>query len=111
VPGRPITALPAAGRRFVSQFSTSLIAPAQTYSVYAAQATQLTLGAIARSDGTRASVTRKLLTAKVHNEILGNFAINQRGDTNADPITIYQVRNGILVFARVITPPRSLLEP
>ncbi len=111
VPGIPITKLPPAGRRFLSQFSTSLINPAQTYSVYAAQATQLTLDAIARSDGTRASVTRKLLTAKVHNGILGNFAINQNGDTTADTIAIYQIRNDTPVLFRVITPPATLLGP
>jgi branched-chain amino acid transport system substrate-binding protein len=111
VPGIPITALPAAGRRFLTQFSTSLIDPAQTYTVYAAQATQLMLDAIARSDGTRASVSHELLTAKVHNGILGNFAIDQNGDTTTDTITIYQVRNGTLALLKVITPPPTLLAP
>jgi branched-chain amino acid transport system substrate-binding protein len=111
VPGVPISALPAAGRRFISQFNTSLIAPAQTYSVYAAQAAQLMLNAIARSNGTRGSVTRKLLTANIHDGILGNFAINQHGDTTADTVAIYQVRNGTLVPLSVITPPAAVLEP
>ncbi len=69
------------------------------------------LDAIARSHGTRASVTHRLLTAKVHDGILGNFAIDQHGDTAADNITIYQIRNGTLVLFKIITPPATLLAP
>jgi len=108
IPGKPISALPAAGRRFVSEFGASMTAPPQTYTVYAAQATQLMLNAIARSDGTRASVTHQLLTAKVSNGILGNFAITPSGDTTADAITIYQVRNGTPHLLRVISPAPAL---
>ena len=72
LPGRTISALPPAGRKFVSEFGASLIARAQTDTPYGAQATQLMLDAIARSDGTRASVAHQLLTAKVSNGILGN---------------------------------------
>jgi DNA-binding SARP family transcriptional activator/ABC-type branched-subunit amino acid transport system substrate-binding protein/DNA-binding beta-propeller fold protein YncE len=111
LPGRPISALPPAGRKFVSEFGASLTVPAQTDTAYAAQATQLMLDAIARSNGTRASVTHQLLTAKVTNEILGNFAITPNGDTTADAITIYQARNGRLQFLKVITPATDLLAP
>ena len=111
VPGAPITALPATGRKFVSEFGASLTAPAQTDSAYAAQATQLMLDAIARSDGTRASVAHQLLTAKVSNGILGNFAITPNGDTTADAITIYQVRNGTPQLRKVISPPPALVAP
>ena len=111
LPGTPISALPPAGRKFVSEFGASLIAPAQTDTPYAAQATQLMLDAIARSDGTRASVTHQLLTAKVSNGILGNFAITPNGDTTADAITIYQVRNGTLRLLKIISPPPALTAP
>ena len=111
LPGKRLSALPPAGRKFVSEFGASLIAPAQTDTPYAAQATQLMLDAIARSDGTRASVTHELLTAKVSNGILGNFAITPNGDTTADAITIYQVRNGTLQLLKVISPPPALVAP
>ena len=111
LPGTPISALPPAGRKFVSEFGASLIAPAQTDTPYAAEATQLMLDAIARSDGTRASVTHQLLTAKVSNGILGNFAITPNGDTTADAITIYQVRNGTLRRLKIISPPPTLTAP
>jgi len=111
LPGKRLSALPPAGRKFVSEFGASLIAPAQTDTPYAAQATQLMLDAIARSDGTRASVTHELLTAKVSNGILGNFAITPNGDTTADAITIYQVRNGTLRLLKIISPPPALTAP
>lgn len=111
IAGRPISALPPAGRKFVSEFGASLIAPAQTYTPYAAQATELILDAIARSNGTRASVAHELLTAKVSDGILGNFAITPNGDTTADAITIYQVRNGTLQRLKIISPPPALTAP
>ncbi|MFL5828781.1 MAG: glutaminyl-peptide cyclotransferase [Solirubrobacteraceae bacterium] len=111
IPGAPIAALPATGRKFLSEFGVSLIGPAQTDTVYAAQATQVMLEAIARSDGTRASVTHELLTAKVSDGIVGNFAITPSGDTTADAITIYQIRNGKFQLLRVIYPPPALVAP
>jgi branched-chain amino acid transport system substrate-binding protein len=111
IPGAPISALPAAGREFVSEFGASVIAPADTNTVYAAQATQLLLDAIAQSDGTRASVTHQLLTARVSDGILGSFTITPNGDTTADAITIYQVRSGTPHLLKVIFPPPALTAP
>ena len=48
-----------------------------------AQAAQLVLSAIARSDGTRASVLRNLRASRVTNGILGSFRFDRNGD--ADP--------------------------
>jgi DNA-binding SARP family transcriptional activator/ABC-type branched-subunit amino acid transport system substrate-binding protein len=72
LPGPAISDLPPVGRKFVSGFRASLIAPALTDTPYAAQAAQLMVDAIARSNGTRASVAHQLLTAQVSNGILGN---------------------------------------
>ena len=111
VPGPPISALPAAGRKLLHEFGASLIAPAKTYTAYSAQATQLMLDAIGRSDGTRASVTHHLLTTKVSNGILGNFAITPNGDTTSDAITIYQIRSGTSHLLTVISPRPALVAP
>jgi hypothetical protein len=46
------------------------------------------LDAMARSDGTRRSVTRALFATCVHNGILGSFYVN--GDPTATPITSVQ---------------------
>jgi DNA-binding SARP family transcriptional activator/ABC-type branched-subunit amino acid transport system substrate-binding protein/streptogramin lyase len=118
-PGLTIDRLPPAGRRFAREFGA--IQPGgrvEVSSVYAAQATELLLAAIARSDGSRASVTRELLGARVSGGILGDFRITPTGDTTAQPITILRaVRGGaeerIMGYeggqiVRVISPPPRL---
>jgi ABC-type branched-subunit amino acid transport system substrate-binding protein/DNA-binding beta-propeller fold protein YncE len=52
----------------------------QAGALEAAQATEILLDVIARSDGTRASVLSKLRTAKVTNGILGTFRFDDKGD-------------------------------
>ena len=101
-PGLPTARLPAPGARFVRDFGSAIGEAPLPYSVYAAQATELLLDAIARSDGTRASVLHYLFTEHVHNAILGNFAITPEGDTTERAVTIYRVRHGELAFWRVI---------
>ncbi len=68
------------------------------------------LKAIAASDGTRASVTSNLFGIDLTDTVLGNFAINDAGDTNQGSMTIYQATNGKLGNAQVITPPANLVQ-
>ena len=46
------------------------------------------LDAIARSDGSRASVLRELFRTHVRNGLLGSFGFDARGDTTESPVTI-----------------------
>jgi DNA-binding SARP family transcriptional activator/DNA-binding beta-propeller fold protein YncE len=95
LPGLTIDRLPPAGRRFVREFAA--IQPGgrvEVSSVYAAQATELLLAAIARSDGSRSSVVKELLGAEVKGGILGDFRITTTGDTTAQPITILRALRG-----------------
>lgn len=55
---------------------------------YAAQAAQVLLDAIARSDGTRASVTKELFATRVRGGILGTFGFDRNGDTTEQKVTI-----------------------
>jgi YVTN family beta-propeller protein len=108
-----------AGRRFLREFGATQSAKVDIASVYAAQATELLLDAIARSDGTRASVSAQLFRARVHDGLIGSFAIDADGDPTPTPITFVRIRNGNgddlvasyegAVFDRVITPSRRLL--
>jgi DNA-binding SARP family transcriptional activator/ABC-type branched-subunit amino acid transport system substrate-binding protein len=109
-PGVPPNALTGPGARFASRFGATLGQTPEHYSVYAAQATQLLLDAIAHSNGTRASVNRELFTSRVHNGILGDFAITPSGDTTANKVTIYRLTAGKLKRLTVITPPPTLLK-
>jgi len=112
--------LPAAGREFLRDFgSTQPGAKVDVAAVYAAQAAELLLDAIARSDGTRASVSSELFKARVHDGFLGAFAIDAVGDPIPAPVTIVRLEHGggTNVVASyegarvesVITPPPRLL--
>jgi len=91
--GLPVERLPAAGRRFARAFeATQPGVPVDAQPVYAAQATEVLLGAIARSNGTRSSVTRQLLATRIRNGLLGSFRIDRSGDSSLQPVTILRVR-------------------
>lgn len=106
--GLPLDRLGPAGARFASRLAHAIDASPLPYSIYAGEATNLLLDAIARSDGTRASVTRQLLAARVHHGILGDFTITPQGDTTARAITIYRVTHGRMRTWGVIRPPLNL---
>jgi branched-chain amino acid transport system substrate-binding protein len=98
--------LPAAGARFVRALRKAHPrAEVEASSVYAAQATEVLLDAIARSDGTRASVVRQLFTTHVTKGLLGSFSFDRNGDTTDDAITIQRVVHGRPTVYDVITPP------
>jgi branched-chain amino acid transport system substrate-binding protein len=106
----PPTRFPPSGREFAKAFEEAVGAPADPYSMAVAQATEVLLDAIAASDGTRASVTRNLFRTRVTNGILGDFEIDENGDTTAGGVTMYRIENGKPRVADVITPPRSLVR-
>ena len=108
--GLTIERLGPEGRRFVRAFAeTQPGAGIEPSTVYAAQAAEILLDAIARSDGTRASVIRELFRTKVENGLLGDFTFDANGDISESPITILQAQraggaNTILSFegARIV---------
>jgi DNA-binding SARP family transcriptional activator/DNA-binding beta-propeller fold protein YncE/ABC-type branched-subunit amino acid transport system substrate-binding protein len=92
VAGLPSERLPLAGRRFTAAFSPGR-APSEIdpYVVYAAQATEVLLAAIKRSNGTRPSVTSEVLATRVTNGLIGSFAFDQRGNPTRAPIAVYRI--------------------
>ena len=90
------------GARFVKRFSAAVGSAVQPYSISAAQATEVLLDAIARSDGTRASVDSELAAERVVGGILGTFHFNANGDTNAGVVTVYRIEHGRPVIWQVI---------
>ena len=110
VAGQPNENLPAAGKKFVKDFGATIGGKSpDPYSAYAAQSAQVLLDAIAKSDGSRASVADMLLKTKVTNGILGSFSINANGDTNSNPVTIYGIKNGDQTTIKTIVPPAKLV--
>jgi ABC-type branched-subunit amino acid transport system substrate-binding protein/DNA-binding beta-propeller fold protein YncE len=87
-----------AGRSFARDYG-SLDDPVQGV-LTAAQATDVVMDAIARSDGTRASVLKELRTVEVEDGLLGDFRLD-RGDITPAQIAIFRVSGSAPPGARV----------
>jgi ABC-type branched-subunit amino acid transport system substrate-binding protein len=98
---RGILPLSAAGRRFKRDIGD----PATQYLgvMEAGQAADLVMDAIARSDGTRASVLHELFASDVHDGILGTFRFDPNGDITTASIPILRITGA--------TPPGESLPP
>jgi branched-chain amino acid transport system substrate-binding protein len=66
-----------------------------------AQATELVLRAIARSDGTRESVLEKLKASRVKNGILGSFHFDRNGDLTPAKMPIIRITGSTPPSARL----------
>lgn len=112
--------LSAAGRRFARDFG-AFESPVPGV-LQAAQSAEVVLQAIARSDGTRASVLRELRATQVKNGLLGSFRFDRNGDITPARIPIYRVTGrtpahaGLYdgfqgaVIDRVVTVPAAMAE-
>jgi ABC-type branched-subunit amino acid transport system substrate-binding protein/DNA-binding beta-propeller fold protein YncE len=78
----------AAAKRFAAEFGT---ASHGSYALQTAQATEVVLQAIARSDGTRASVLRQLHATRVRDGLVGDFGFDRYGDVTPARVTILRV--------------------
>jgi ABC-type branched-subunit amino acid transport system substrate-binding protein len=110
-PGPASDHLSREGKLFVASFSKKFGGEPTRYAVNAAQAIDVLLYAIGRSDGTRASVTRNLFRTRVSNGILGSFWITPTGDTTLNAVAIYRIIGGeVTTFATVVVPD-ALVAP
>lgn len=98
IPGAARDLSPAA-RQFLRDLGTPEPPP---FVLEAGQAAELVLQAIARSDGTRASVLKELRAADVKNGILGSFHFNRNGDITPATVMIVRITGS--------TPPSSGLD-
>ena len=113
---RSAAPLTTAGRRFARETGEG---NKPKYAVLeSAQAAQLVLSAIARSDGTRASVLRNLRASRVTNGILGSLRFDRNGDADPPVMPVERLavtRRGApidgAVFDRLITIPEPLARP
>jgi branched-chain amino acid transport system substrate-binding protein len=109
VAGLPNSALKGTGKKFVADFTKAVSTP-DPYSVYAAQATEVLVQAIAQSNGSRSDVAKQLFKVKLKNSILGNVSFNANGDVTSNPVTIYKVKGSSAPTFKVIVPPSSLVK-
>jgi DNA-binding SARP family transcriptional activator/ABC-type branched-subunit amino acid transport system substrate-binding protein len=102
--GIPNSELPPKGRRFLAELEAAGGEPGPDFSAaYGAQVAEILLDAIARSDGTRSSVTRELFRTEVEDGILGDIRFDENGDLVEGPVTIYRIVGKRAVVDRVVT--------
>jgi len=109
--------LPPAGVAWARRFAeTQPGLPVEPSSVYAAQAAEVVLDALAESDGTRASLLEALFATRVRGGLLGDFAFERSGDITESPVTVLRVTDGGDgpveggTVERVVRPPARLVE-
>ncbi|HLE99046.1 MAG TPA: BTAD domain-containing putative transcriptional regulator [Gaiellaceae bacterium] len=103
--GVPNDKLPPRGRQFLESFASERGGdPGPDFAAsYGAQGAEIFLDAIARSDGTRASVTEEVRRTQVRNGIIGDVAFDAKGDLLEGPLTILRFSGRDFVVDRVVT--------
>ena len=110
-PGIPVDQLKGEGKEFVDAFTEEYGKPPDPYTVYAAQAAVVLLDAIERAGGNdRAKVSEELFNTDIKNGILGDFQIDENGDTTLGTVAVNQIKEGESTFVRTITPELSFVE-
>jgi ABC-type branched-subunit amino acid transport system substrate-binding protein len=102
VAGLPTANLPTAGRSFAKAFAKTTDAEIDPASVYAAQAADVLLQAIANSNGSRSGVASALLKVRVRNGIVGDVSFDANGDPRSSPVTIYKIVNHASTVYRIV---------
>ncbi|HYZ20020.1 MAG TPA: branched-chain amino acid ABC transporter substrate-binding protein [Gaiellaceae bacterium] len=109
-PGIPPDRLKGAGKKFVDDFTAEVGHAPDPYTNYAAQAAQIMLDSIADSDGTRPKVAEGLFNRDVKDGILGDFKIDENGDTTLGTVAVFRIQGGKGVFNKLITPELSFVK-
>ena len=109
-PGIPSDQLTGAGKTFVEDFTKQNGKEPDPYTNYAAQATDVLLTAIDKANGERSKVAQGLFNQDVKDGILGNFKIDENGDTTLGTVSVWQVKNQKGVFLKTITPELSFVK-
>ena len=105
IPGDSLADLSPLGRQIARKFGGSASHLGSGGPAYAAQAVEILLDSIARSDGTRSSITSDLFSTHVRGGILGTFGFDRNGDTTLNPVLIYRVAGHTGRFDRVVRAP------
>jgi branched-chain amino acid transport system substrate-binding protein len=110
-PGIPVDQLTGAGKEFVDAFTEEHGKAPNPYTVYAAQAAVVLADAIDRAGGAdRAKVSEELFNTDITDGILGDFQIDENGDTTLGTVAVSQIKNGEETFNKTITPELSFVE-
>ena len=121
VAGTAVEAANAAGRRLLARLAGRRpLASIEPYVLQAAVATEVLLDAVARSDGSRASVVNELRSTRLATGIGAGLAFDEAGDPQRAEFGVYRLDRDVpgpverevagMVFERAVTPARSLVE-
>jgi hypothetical protein len=101
-----------AAKTFIDGFKTKLGGkPVDPYAILGAQAAQVLLDAIEKSDGTRSDVISKVFATKVTDGLIGSFEFNKNGDLSgakgaAVLFTIYTGTNHLQTILTTAPDPK-----
>jgi branched-chain amino acid transport system substrate-binding protein len=111
-PGIPTDQLTGNGKEFVDAFKAETgKETVDPYTAYAGQAAEVLLDAIDRAGGDdRAKISEELFNTSVQDGILGDFQIDENGDTTLGTVTFFQVKDGAPEFVKTITPELNFVE-
>jgi branched-chain amino acid transport system substrate-binding protein len=97
------------GKAFVKAFKAAYhVKQLEAYTAYGAQAFLVLANAIAKSDGTRPSITSHLYSQSFPNGIIGAFKIDSSGDPSLAGVTVDVIKGGVIKAVKVVNPPASL---
>jgi branched-chain amino acid transport system substrate-binding protein len=105
-----------AALKFIDGFKQQLGGkPVDPYAILGAQAGQVLLDAIDKSDGSRSSVIDEVFKTKVDNGLIGSFELNKNGDITGAKgaallFTVYQGKGNHLATVMTTGPQASLVE-
>jgi branched-chain amino acid transport system substrate-binding protein len=102
VSGLPAERLPRAGRRFVADFERSVGTSPHPYAVYAAEAAEILLDAIASGGGRRAAVGRAVLATRTADGLLGALSFDRLGDPIPAPVSIFRIQDRHAELVRIV---------
>ena len=109
-PGIPSEQLTGAGKTFVEDFSKEIGKEPNPYTNYAAQAAEILITAIDKANGERDKTAEQVFGLDVKDGILGDFKIDDNGDTTLGTVGVWQVKNQKGVFEKTITPELSFVK-
>ena len=105
-----------AALKFINGFKTQLGGkPVDPYAILGAQAAQVLLDAIGKSDGSRGSVIDNVFKTHVNNGLIGSFSLNKNGDLTGAKgaallFTIYVGQGNHLKTLLTTSPETSLVD-
>jgi branched-chain amino acid transport system substrate-binding protein len=99
---------PPAGKKFFKDYEATYgKGNLNPYAIYGFEAMSLALDAIKRAGANgnnRQDVINQLFATKGRQSVLGTYSIDKNGDTSVTDYGLYKVKNGQIVFSRVIKP-------